>query len=178
MSTKTIYLVVSTIACLQSACVLGDEGVEVSPYETAYFDDANVTGVADGLTPVSVVVHGDPGSTLTLVARSATFVGGSEEQALSEKTVQLDDLDASGLGVATVQLVSSTPGLARLSFKLAPVAVALDVEFEPIRFLLDAPIAIELRPGAVAHQGLRVHQHGARSPGAQYWRRCAGTRAS
>ncbi len=135
-----------------SSCVLGDEGIEHSPYESAYFGEAGTVGVADGLSPVSVVVYGDVGATLTLIVQSAEFVSSTSEASRTEKTIQISNGDGGGQGMATVEIVSETPGLATLSFKLAPVLEPLEVAFSPVTVAVGAAVPVEFRPGAIAHE--------------------------
>lgn len=151
-STQACLALVFLSACALSACVLGDEATAISPYESATFESTQASAVGDGLTPVSVLVHGDFGATLTLQVSDAQFYGSSAEGSHTEKTVQLQDLDDEGNGLAEVQLVSSTPGLALLSFKLAPLAATLEIEFVPVEVVIGAPHPVELRPGVVVHE--------------------------
>jgi len=151
-----------------SGCVLGDEGSMLSPYTSAYFELSGSEGVADGRTPVTVLVRGEAGSTLTLLLRSAEFVGGSTGSPLREKTVQLVAPGPDEEGLAEVLVVSNDPGLATVSFKVAPLASSLEIAFAPIAVTVGKPRAIEVWPGEVAHQ-LCIYAntlHGALSLGA------------
>jgi hypothetical protein len=132
-------------------CDLGDEGAMVSPYESAYFEEGEHEGVADGSTAVTVRVRGEAGTTLTLLLQSGEFAGGAGEAPNREKTVQLTEVASSKEGLAEVQLVSSQPGIATLSFKVAPLANSLEVAFAPVALQLGSPRAVEIWPGEVAH---------------------------
>lgn len=139
------------VALLGSSCVLGEDESR-SPYENAFFGDADAIGVADGMTPVTIAVYGDANATLTLSVASAEFVIGTSEENRAEQTVQLSEIDESGGGMARVQLVATAPGFATLSFKLAPVAETARIEFAPVNFEVGEPVPVEFRPGAVAHE--------------------------
>ena len=142
------------LACIfpvLAACIVGD-GPTASHYETAYFESVAPAGVADGITPVRVLVHGEPGATLTLTATAAYFQGSDVEPPQKKKTVQLQEHADDESGVAEVFLVSSNPGIAMLSFELAPLAGTLELEFLPVQIEVGAPSPVELTPGAVVHE--------------------------
>ncbi len=132
------------------ACVLGEEKM-VSPYASAYFQHVEGAGVADGRTPLAIRVRGEVGATLTLSVQAAEFVG-SAEASKREKTVQLAVVDSSGEGVADVLLVSNEPGLATLSFKVAPLENSIEVAFAPVKVEVGQPRAIEVGPGEIVHE--------------------------
>jgi hypothetical protein len=145
------FLLTTLLACC--ACVLGDQATPLSPYESAYFETASASAVSDGLSPIRVLVHGDPGATLTLQVSGAEFLGSSpDENSLTEMTVQLLEVDDEGNASSEVQLVSRTPGLALLAFKLAPLAATLELEFLPIEVEVGAALPFDLRPGQVVHE--------------------------
>lgn len=152
MQSHTKKLLSTALLLLFAACSLGDEPVSDSPYDTAFFSQTNSTHVADGLTPVSVTVYGSPGSTLTVEVTNATMIGASTDEPSQSATVTLADVDEAGLGRAELQIVSTTPGLSRLSFTVAPLAALALVEFVPVEFVVGTPLAVSLEPGEVVHQ--------------------------
>ncbi len=152
MRTHRYILPLATALLALGACVLGDEPVSESPYDYAYFTVPEAVQVADGLTPVSVFVHGEIGSTLTVHISNAEFLAGESAEPTREKTVHLTDTGQDEFGFAELEIVSTTPGLAQLSFTLTPLAASAEVEFAAVQLHSSAPIPISLRPGAVIHE--------------------------
>jgi hypothetical protein len=152
MQTHTSRLSLALLPFLFGACAIGDEPVTDSPYESAFFSESTSAHVADGHTPVSLVVYGNPGATVTVEVTNATMIGTTSAGPSDRLTLVLLDEDEAGLGYAELQIVSATPGLARVSFALAPLAASTIVEFVPVEFFVEPAIPVGLLPGEVVHE--------------------------
>ncbi len=132
-------------------CTLGgaDEG-EGSPYDDAALEVAS-DGVADGVTPVEVVITGQAGARLTVeVAGGASFVQ-PDANTTNEKTVFLDDDDGDGLGTGTAMAISKTEGSAPVYFKVDPLFGPADITFHRVRMAAKTTSS-GFAPGQLEHE--------------------------
>lgn len=134
------------------ACTLAGEDPLESGYKTATITVADNTGVADGTTPIPVVISGTAGVELILevVGQGASFqLGDGDTQ--QEKTVYLQD-QGDGTGLAAAGLVATQPGLITVALKADRARTAMDLSFQPVRLAIGPASPLRLEPGQVIHQ--------------------------
>jgi hypothetical protein len=142
----------SPLACslaLACACTLGNDEDIDSPYASASIELSDATAVADGLTPVTITITGQPGTELTLFATGASFVAPDPGSA-QEKTVFLRAED--GVGKASAAVVATVARVATVAFKVERIRSARDIEFQPVRLAAGTPRALRMQPGQVVHE--------------------------
>ncbi len=129
-------------------CTVGGDDELSSPYKNAQLEVQATTAVADGTTPVTVEVTGDPGTELTLVASGsgASFVA-PDDTSPQQKTVFLGAED----GMATAAVVSTEARVVTVALKVERIRSAREISFEPVRFVVGVPQPVRLQPGQVVH---------------------------
>lgn len=145
--TTRISLCLTTV--LLGSCTLGESGPDdPSPYENAALSVAAPVGVADGDTPIEVMITGDPGAKLTLVVSAgASFVAPDDPEGPVEKTVFLDAMGEARAGVVSTQI-----GSAAVAFKPDPLRASQQVEFVPVRMAVGPGNEVRILPGLVEHR--------------------------
>jgi len=154
-STSIRSLGFALIGALAGAALLGctlggaDEG-QGSPYDDATLE-VKSEGVADGVTPVEVVVTGQADARLTVeVAHGASFVQ-PDANTTNEKTVFLVDDDGDGIGTGSAFAISKTEGSAPVFFKVDPLFEPSDILFHRVRLAAMAKPS-GFAPGQLEHK--------------------------